>query len=85
MSKQLDNRSFVKNQLAKIINDEIQLKGWSQRQACIALDMYQPRLSRVVNNHLNEISCDYLLSKIDILGVEVELTDIASKIKRNDE
>ena len=65
-----------KAELVSGIQDAIEARGWTQRQAAEALGMSQPRLSRMLRGQFHGISETRLLRCLTILGNDVRIVVI---------
>ncbi|MFQ2400418.1 helix-turn-helix domain-containing protein [Aeromonas dhakensis] len=61
----------VKGKLFTIINSKIHQKGWSQKEAALALEATQPRISNLKNYHHDKFSIEALMKIADKLGCEI--------------
>lgn len=64
----------VKGKLFTIINSKIHQKGWSQKEAAVALEITQPRISNLKNLHHDKFSIEALMKLADKLGCEIEIS-----------
>jgi predicted XRE-type DNA-binding protein len=58
-------------QLLGIINHEIEVRGWSQKECETHLSMRQARVSELLNRKVDAFSCDKLLDIAGIMGLTI--------------
>ncbi|GMR08634.1 MAG: hypothetical protein BMS9Abin26_1640 [Gammaproteobacteria bacterium] len=72
--KEEASKSVLKADIAILIRDIIEQQGWTQEQAARALNVNQPRISDVVNGHIDKFTLDALFSMLDNLGFRAQFT-----------
>ena len=69
----------MKATLLDAILDEIQRRGYSQRQLVAILDEYQPSVSNLVHGKISKVSLEKLLAYSDRLSIRSTLTAVPNK------
>ena len=63
----------IRGLLAIKIQEIIEQKGWSQRQAARAIGVPQPRIAEIMKSRVDHYSIDQLIKYIDKLGFQVSV------------
>ncbi|WP_210443153.1 helix-turn-helix domain-containing protein [Vibrio crassostreae] len=63
----------IKGKLFTIINSKLNQKEWNQKEAALALDITQPRVSNLKNLHHDKFSIEALMKLADKLECEIEV------------
>ncbi|CAM5220565.1 hypothetical protein CDEF62S_02147 [Castellaniella defragrans] len=64
---------LVKARLAAKINEIIQERGWTQREAALVLGMTQPKLSALLRGHFRGVSETKMLECLTRLGRQIRI------------
>ncbi|CAM5221444.1 hypothetical protein CDEF62S_05679 [Castellaniella defragrans] len=64
---------LVKARLAAKINEIIQERGWTQREAALVLGMTQPKLSALLRGHFRGVSETKMLERLTRLGRQIRI------------
>ena len=70
----------IRSQLAAMLEQYIERKGWSQSEAARALKVPQPTISKVVNGNIDKLSIEFLVKLMVRAGLPV---DVSSGKARN--
>lgn len=71
------NPTLVKNlkeQLANEVVNLIRTKGYTQKEAARVFRTYQPRVSNLVQGHLEDFSIDSLVDILEFSGIKVHIS-----------
>lgn len=70
-------KTFIKNQLIEELYKIFVRSNMTQKDFAYLLGIRQPKLSRIFNFHYQEISIDYLVNYLSLLGknVKIEIVD----------
>ena len=68
------SKAVLKADLAIMIRDIIEDKGWTQKEVAERLAVTQPRVSDIVNGKIDKFTLDMLFSMLDKLGFRTEFT-----------
>lgn len=63
----------IRSQLAVLLEQHIERKGWSQTAAARALKIPQPTISKIVNGNIDKLSIDFLIKLMVRAGLPVEI------------
>ena len=63
----------IRSQLAVLLEQHIERKGWSQTAAARALKVPQPTISKIVNGNIDKLSIDFLVKLMVRAGLPVEI------------
>ena len=77
--KNSENFLDTKDQLAQIIKSIVKKSGFTQAEASQIMKISQPKVSEIFNGHLELYSVDRLLTFINRLGYDVEISILESK------
>lgn len=73
---------LAKAKLASTINEFIQGRGLTQKQAAAIMGIDQPKVSKIIRGQLKEFSTEWLLSRILHLGLDVDIVIHTEKAKK---
>lgn len=63
----------IRSQLAVLLEQYIERKGWSQTAAARALKVPQPTISKIVNGNIEKLSIEFLIKLMVRAGLPVGL------------
>jgi predicted XRE-type DNA-binding protein len=63
----------IRSQLAALLEQHIERKGWSQTVAARALKVPQPTISKIVNGNIDKLSIEFLIKLMVRAGLPVEI------------
>lgn len=64
----------IRSQLAALLEQHIDRKGWSQIEAARALKVPQPTVSKVVNGNIEKLSIEFLVKLMVRAGLPVSIS-----------
>lgn len=64
---------LAKAKLAKTLQEIIQARGLTQKQAAEAMRIDQPKVSKIIRGRLSEFSTEWLLSRVLHMGLDVDI------------
>lgn len=64
----------IRSQLATLLEQHIERKGWSQTAAARAFKVPQPTISKIVNGNIDKLSIEFLIKLMVRAGLPVEIT-----------
>ena len=63
----------IRSQLAVLLEQHIERKGWTQAAAARALKVPQPTISKIVNGNIDKLSIEYLIKLMVRAGLPVRI------------
>lgn len=73
----------IRSQLAALLEQHIERKGWSQAAAVRALKVPQPTISKIVNGNIDKLSIEFLIKLMVRAGLPVEIVGARSAARRS--
>jgi predicted XRE-type DNA-binding protein len=64
---------LAKAQIASAIQSAIEARGLTQQQAAVVMEVDQPKVSKIVRGRLSEFSTEWLLTRLLLLGMDVDI------------
>ncbi|MGH8291236.1 MAG: helix-turn-helix domain-containing protein [Steroidobacteraceae bacterium] len=64
----------IRSQLAALLEQHIERKGWSQTAAARALKIPQPTVSKIINGKIEKLSIEFLIKLMIRAGLPVEVS-----------
>ena len=64
----------IRSQLAALLEQHIERKGWTQTEAARALKVPQPTISKVVNGNIEKLSIEFLIKLMVRAGLPVSIS-----------